>query len=146
MLLTRHARKRLVKRLARKNRLEVIYSRLWAFLDGSILIDVNEKVVIFTDGRKSLVGVRLPCERLSLEEIRKRVKTLKGTYTCVFWDSRVVRETTPVKFVSNLPEGTYCFYASREKRSLYIGSDEPILVLTIRPAKRRERSYLSPPP
>ena len=33
MLLTRHARERLIKRLAKRKRLDRIYSELWTFLD-----------------------------------------------------------------------------------------------------------------
>ncbi len=140
MLLTRHAEERLVKRLAKRRKLERVYSELWAFLDRSRRIDINERVVIFTDGRKSLVCARLDCERLSLEEIKERVEGLKGTYRCVFPDKRLVRETSPLKFLSEIPDGVYCFYFNREKRSLYIGSEEPLLAITLRPAKRNERA------
>ena len=140
MLLTRHAEERLIKRLAKRRRLERVYSALWEFLDRSRRIDVNERVVIFTDGRKSLVCARLDCERLPLEEIKKRVKNLRGTYRCVFLDKRLVKETSPPKFLLGIPDGEYCFYINREKRSLYIGSEEPLLVITLRPAKREERN------
>jgi len=139
MLLTRHAEERLVKRLAKRRRVDRVYSRLWDFLDRSKRIEVNEKIVIFTDGRKSLVCVRLPCERLSLEEIRDVVSGLKDRYRCVFWDGRAVRETIPKKFIEGISSGTYCFYLNREKRSLYLGSEEPLLAITFRPAKREER-------
>jgi len=128
-----------VKRLAKKRKLERVYSELWAFLDRSRRIYVNERVVIFTDGRKSLVCVKLDCERLPLEEIRKRVDSLEGTYRCVFPDKRLARETSPLKFLSEIPDGVYCFYINREKRSLYIGSEEPLLAITLRPAKKGER-------
>jgi hypothetical protein len=143
MLLTRHAKERLAKRLAKRRKLERIYSELWAFLDRSRRIDVNEKVVIFTDGRKSLVCARLECERLSLEEIRERVSGISGAYDCVFFDGRVFRHTRPEKFVQSLSEGKYCFYLNREKRSLYIGSEEPLLVITVRPARGGERNQAS---
>ncbi|WP_457742610.1 hypothetical protein [Thermococcus sp.] len=139
MLLTRHAEERLVKRLVKGRRLDRVYSRLWDFLDRSKRIEVNEKIVIFTDGRKSLVCVRLSCERLSLEEIRDVVSGLKDKYRCVFWDERAVKETSPKKFLEDVPSGRYCFYLNREKRSLYLGSEEPLLAITFRPAKRRER-------
>ncbi len=128
-----------MKRLAKKRKLERVYSELWAFLDRSRRIYVNERVVIFTDGRKSLVCVKLDCERLPLEEIRKRVDSLEGTYRCVFPDKRLARETSPLKFLSEIPDGVYCFYINREKRSLYIGSEEPLLAITLRPAKKGER-------
>ncbi|GAB6135145.1 hypothetical protein [Thermococcus prieurii] len=143
MLLTRHAEERLVKRLAKRRKLERVYSELWAFLDRSRRIDVNERVVIFTDGRKSLVCARLDCERLPLEEIKERVEGLKGTYRCVFSDKRLARETSPIKFLSEIPDGVYCFYINREKRSLYIGREEPLLAITLRPAKRREREKVN---
>ncbi len=143
MLLTRHARERLVKRLAKKRRLERVYSALWDFLDRSQRIDVNERVVIFTDGRRSLICARLECEMLSLEEIRDRVSWISQPYDCVFFDGRMTRHTLPRKFVESLPDGRYCFYMNREKRSLYIGSEEPLLVITIRPAKREERDQAS---
>ncbi|WP_099211275.1 hypothetical protein [Thermococcus henrietii] len=143
MLLTRHAEERLVKRLAKRRKLERVYSELWAFLDRSRRIDINERVVIFTDGRKSLVCARLDCERLRLDEIRERVKELKGTYRCVFPDKRLARETSSLKFLSEIPDGIYCFYLNREKRNLYIGSEEPLLAITLRPAKRREREKVN---
>lgn len=139
MLLTRHAEGRLVKRLAKRRKLEKVYSMLWDFLERSRRIEVSEKVFIFTDGRKSLVCVKLPCERLSLEEIKNAVSGLQDKYRCVFWDGRAVRETVPKKFVDGLPPGEYCFYLNREKRSLYVGSEEPLLAITFRPAKRGER-------
>ncbi|WP_297505014.1 hypothetical protein [Thermococcus sp.] len=143
MLLTRHARERLVKRLAKRRRLERIYAELWDFLDRSRRIEVNEKVVILTDGRKSLVCARLECEMLSLEEIRERVSGISEAYDCVFFDGRTARHTIPRKFVEGLPDGRYCFYMNREKKSLYIGREEPLLVITIRPAKREERDQAS---
>ncbi|ASA77868.1 hypothetical protein [Thermococcus sp. 5-4] len=143
MLLTRHARERLVKRLAKKRRLERIYAELWDFLDRSRKIDVNERVVILTDGRKSLVCARLECEMLPLEEIRERVSGISEAYDCVFFDGRTARHTLPRKFVEGLPNGRYCFYINREKKSLYIGGEEPLLVITIRPAKREERNQAS---
>lgn len=139
MLLTRHARERLIKRLAKRKKLERIYSELWAFIDRSRRIDVNERVVIFTDGRRSLVCVRLECEMLSLEEIGERVSGISEPYDCVFFDGRIAKHTVPRKFVEGLPDGRYCFYINREKKSLYIGSEEPLLAITIRPAKRSER-------
>ncbi|ASI98982.1 hypothetical protein [Thermococcus celer] len=143
MLLTRHARERVVKRLARKRKLERIYSVLWDFIDRSQRIEVNDGVVILTNGEKSLVCARLECERLSLEEIQERVSGISRTYDCVFLDGRRARSTVPRKFVEGIPEGEYCFYLNREKRSLYVGSEEPLLVITMRPAKERERVYAS---
>ncbi|ASJ09551.1 hypothetical protein A3L11_10030 [Thermococcus siculi] len=140
MLLTRHARERLVKRLAKRRKLERVYTELWDFLDRSRKIEVNERVVIFTDGTKSLVCARLDCERLSLNEIMERVGSIKGTYECVFFDERIAKETVPRKFLERIPDGTYCFYINREKRSLYVGSEPPLLVITLRPAKKSERN------
>ncbi len=140
MLLTRHARERLIKRLAKKRRLEHIYAELWDFLDRSRKIDVNERVVILTDGRKSLVCSRLDCEMLSLDEIRERVSDISRTYECVFFDGRLAKETVPRKFLELVPKGVYCFYLNREKRSLYIGSTPPLLAITLRPAKKSERN------
>lgn len=139
MLLTNHAMERLVKRLAKKRKIGRIYAHLWEFLDRSVRIDVKEGVVIFTDGKKSLVCVELECERLPKEEIRKRVEKLREAYRCVFLDGRIVRETVPLKFLSEIPDGTYCFYINREKKSLYVGSERPLLAITFRPAKKGER-------
>ena len=139
MLLTRHAKERLVKRLTKKRKLERIYAGLWNFLDRSAKVEVNESVVIFTDGRKSLVCAKLPYERLSLEGIKERVSSLSGTYECVFFGGRLARRTVPGKFIKSIPEGVYCFYLNREKRSLYIGSNVPLLAITIRPARGTER-------
>ncbi|AEK73935.1 hypothetical protein GQS_10210 [Thermococcus sp. 4557] len=139
MLLTRHAKERLVKRLAKRRKLERIYSELWAFIDRSWRIDVNERIIIFTDGRKSLVCSRLDCERLPLDEIKERVGGISRAYECVFLDGRTARETVPRKFLESVPDGEYCFYINREKRSLYIGSAPPLLAITLRPAKKSER-------
>ncbi|AMQ17671.1 hypothetical protein [Thermococcus peptonophilus] len=140
MLFTRHAKERLKKRLAKRGRLERIYSELWAFLDRSKRIDVNEKITIFTDGRKSLVCTRLDCERLQKSEILERVRDIMGSYECVYFDGRVAKVTRPEKFIEAVPDGEYCFYLNREKKSLYVGSEPPFLVITLRPAKREERS------
>ena len=140
MLLTRHAKDRLAKRLAKRKRFERIYSELWAFLDRSRRIDVNEKTTIFTDGRKTLVCVRLECERLQKSEILERARGVGGAYECVYFDGRIAKVTKPEKFLRLIPDGEYCFYMNGEKRSLYIGSEPPLLVITLRPAKREERS------
>ena len=139
MLLTKHAEERLVKRLSKKRKLERVYSELWSFLDRSSRIEVNEDVVILTDGRKSLVCARLECEMLTFDEIKRRVENLKGTYRCVFPDKRLVMETVPAKFLIRIPEGVYCFYLNMEKKSLYVGTGRPLLAITLRPAKRVER-------
>lgn len=144
MLLTRHAKERLIKRLAKRRKLMWVYSRLWEFLDRSVRVEINERVVIFTDGRKSLVCAKLECEKLSLEEIRRRVEDIKRPYECVFFDGRLARETLPKKFLELVPEGVYCFYLNREKRSLYIGSEPPLLAITFRPAKKGERDLAKP--
>ncbi|ANF21906.1 hypothetical protein [Thermococcus piezophilus] len=143
MLLTHHAKERLAKRLAKRRRLERIYEKLWDFLDRSRRIEVNERIVIFTDGRKSLICSRLDCERLTLEDIKERVDGISRPYECIFLDDKLVRETLPRKFLELIPEGKYCFYLNREKRSLYVGSEEPLLAITLRPAKREERGAKS---
>lgn len=143
MLLTHHAKERLAKRLAKRRRLERIYEKLWDFLDRSRRIEVNERIVIFTDGKKSLICSRLDCERLTLEDIKERVDGISRPYECIFLDDKLVRETLPRKFLELIPEGKYCFYLNREKRSLYVGSEEPLLVITLRPAKREERGAKS---
>ncbi|WP_456367974.1 hypothetical protein [Thermococcus sp.] len=140
MLLTRHARERLTKRLAKRRKLDRIYTKLWDFLDRSVRLVPKEGVVIFTDGKKSLVCIELPCERLSRREILGRVEGIRDSYECVFYDGRLVKLTTPKKFLGFIPEGTYCFYISRKKMSLYIGTRTPLLVITLRPAKKEERS------
>jgi hypothetical protein len=139
MLLTRHAKERLAKRLAKRRKLERIYTELWDFLDRSKRINVKDGIVIFTEGRKSLVCVELPCEKLSKGELLKLLGQLNEEYECVFSDERLVRRTTPTKFLKEIPEGRRCFYINRGKRSLYVGSEPPLLAITLRPAKRRER-------
>ena len=139
MLLTRHAKERLIKRLAKRRKPERVYSKLWEFLGRSVRVEINERVVIFTDGRKSLVCAKLECERLSLNEIKGRVHGIKRPYECVFFDGRLTRETVPGKFLKQVPDGVYCFYLNSEKKSLYIGSEPPLLAITFRPAKRSER-------
>ncbi|BAD85208.1 hypothetical protein, conserved [Thermococcus kodakarensis KOD1] len=140
MLLTYHAKERLKKRLAKRGRLERMYSELWVFLDRSKRIDVNEKITIFTDGRKALVCTRLDCERLQKSEILERVRGIMDSYECVYFDGRVAKVTRPEKFIETVPDGEYCFYLNGEKKSLYVGSEPPFLVITLRPAKREERS------
>ncbi len=144
MLLTRHAKERLIKRLAKRRKLMWVYSRLWDFLDRSVRVEINEGVVIFTDGGKSLVCAKLECERLSLEEIKSRVEGIKRPYECVFFDGRLARETVPKRFLELVPDGVYCLYINREKRSLYIGSEPPLLAITFRPAKKGERDSAKP--
>jgi hypothetical protein len=139
MLLTRHAKERLAKRLVKKRRLERIYSELWTFLDRCRRIEVNERTIILTDGRKSLVCVRLNCERLPKEEILERIKDIEEAYECVYPEGRKAKVTKPVKFLELVPEGEYCFYLNREKKSLYVGNEPPLLIITLRPAKRWER-------
>jgi len=116
-----------------------VYSKLWEFLDRSVRIRVNDEVVIFTDGRKSLVSVKLDCKMLSLGEIKSRVDGIKQPCKCVFSDGRLVKETIPLKFLELVPDGVYCFYINREKRSFYVGSKPPLLAITLRPAKKSER-------
>ena len=144
MLLTRHAKERLIKRLTKRRKPERVYSKLWEFLNRSVRVEINERVVIFTDGRKSLVCAKLDCERLSLEEIKRRVESIKRPYECVFFDGRLARETVPRKFLELVPDGVYCFYLNREKESLYIGSEPPLLAITFRPAKKSERDSAKP--
>ncbi len=139
MLLTRHAEKRLIKRLTKRRESKRVYSKLWEFLDRSVRIRVNDEVVIFTDGRKSLVSVKLDCKMLSLGEIKSRVDWIKQPCKCVFSDGRLVKETIPLKFLKLVPDGVYCFYINREKRSFYVGSKPPLLAITLRPAKKSER-------
>lgn len=139
MLLTRHAKERLRKRLTKRSGFGRAYSELWAFLDRSRKIEVNEKTVIFTDGRKSLVCVRLECERLPLKDILEFVKDVEEAYECVYFDGRLAKITKPEKFLKLVPDGEYCFYINREKKSLYVGSEPPFLAITFRPAKRSER-------
>ncbi|WP_297535371.1 hypothetical protein [Thermococcus sp.] len=140
MLLTKHARERIAKRLSKRRKFERIYESLWKFLDGAKRIEVKENVVIFTKGGKSLVCVKLPCERLTLGEIANLVRNVDGEYECVYPDGKIAMRTIPRKFLKLLPEGCYCFYLNREKRSLYVGSEEPLLAITLRPAKREERT------
>jgi len=143
MLLTNHAKERIIKRLSKSRRLERIYSALLDFLKGVEKIEVNDKIVIFTDKRKSLVCARLECKRLNKSEIIDEVKNIEETYECVFWgDEKIVKRTTPKKFLNEIPDGDFYFYINREKKVMYIGKEEPLLAITLRPAKRRERDYV----
>ncbi|AMM54388.1 hypothetical protein [Pyrococcus kukulkanii] len=139
MILTNHAKERISKRLVKKKKLDKIYSALFSFLKGAIRVEV-EDTVIFTDGKKTLVAVKLNDELLDLKEIAEKVRDIEDTYECVFWDKRLVKITKPRKFLCEIPLGKYYFYMNREKKSMYIGTQEPLLALTFRPAKRWERA------
>lgn len=142
MLLTNHARERIIKRLSKSRRHERIYSVLLDFLKGAEKIEVSDRIVIFTDKRKSLVCSRLECRKLNTAEIIKEVKNTEETYECVFWgDKKVAKKTTPKKFLNEIPNGNFYFYINREKKVIYVGEEEPLLAITFRPAKRKERGY-----
>ena len=141
MLLTNHAKQRIVKRLSKRRKLERVYSALLDFLKNAEKIEINEKIVIFTDKRKSLVCTRLDAEFLSFDEIMERVGDIDETYECVFWgEEKFAKVTTPKKFLEQIPEGRYYFYITKEKKVLYIGTESPLLAITLRPAKRKERA------
>ncbi|AEC51313.1 hypothetical protein PNA2_0397 [Pyrococcus sp. NA2] len=139
MLLTNHAKERIAKRLAKKRKIDRIYSTLFSFLRNSIRIEV-EDTILFTDGNKTLVATKLKGELLNLGDIMKRVKDIEESYECVFWDRKMVKITKPRKFLQEVPPGKYYFYMNGEKKVLYIGTQEPLLALTFRPAKRWERA------
>ena len=140
MLLTNHAKQRIVKRLSKRRKLERVYSALLDFIKNAERIEVNEKIVIFTDKKKSLVCTRLDAEFLSFNEIMERVRDINETYECTFWgEGKFAKVTTPKKFLEQIPEGRYYFYINKEKRVLYIGDEPPLLAITLRPAKRKER-------
>ncbi len=143
MLLTNHAKERIIKRLSKSRRYEKIYSTLLDFIKGAEKIEVNDKIVIFTDKRKSLVCSKLEWRKLPTEEIFEKVKDIEETYECVFWgDKKIAKKTTPRKFLKEIPDGTFYFYINREKRVIYVGEEEPLLAITLRPAKRKERDYV----
>lgn len=143
MLLTNHAKERIIKRLSKSRRYEKIYSALLDFLRGAEKIEVNDKIVIFTDKRKSLVCSKLEWRKLPTAEIFEKVKDIEETYECVFWgDKKVAKKTTPRKFLNEIPNDSFYFYINREKRVIYVGKEEPLLVITFRPAKRKERDYV----
>lgn len=139
MLLTRHAKERLVKRLVKRRRPEKIYDALWHFLDRARIIELKKGVFAFTDGRKTLVCTTLECERLSWEEILERVSKIEEAYECVFYDGKLFSFTKPSKFLEAIPPGEYCLYVNKEKRVFYIGSPPPYLAITFRPARKTER-------
>ncbi|CAB49278.1 hypothetical protein [Pyrococcus abyssi] len=139
MLLTNHAKERIAKRLAKRKKIDRIYSALFSFLKNSIRIEV-EGTILFTDGSKTLVATRLNGEYLDLKDIIGRVKDIEENYECVFWDRRIVKITKPGKFLQDVSPGKYYFYINKEKKTLYIGTQEPLLALTFRPAKRWERA------
>ncbi|AIF69472.1 hypothetical protein PAP_05330 [Palaeococcus pacificus DY20341] len=145
MLLTNHAKERIAKRLSKRRKLDRIYSSLWAFLEKAHEIKVNEKVSIFTDKRKSLVCVKLNSKILTLEELKEEVSKINDAYECVFFgDEKFAKITLPKKFLSEIEDGVYHFYISKEKKALYIGEVPPFLVITLRPAKRHERGMERP--
>ncbi|AFK23291.1 hypothetical protein [Pyrococcus sp. ST04] len=139
MLLTKHAKERIIKRLSKKRDIRSVYSALFSFLSNCVRINV-EDTILFTDGRKTAVATRLECKKLSIEEIKKIVKEINAVYECIFLDEKTVRITRPSKFLEGIPQGEYCFYINKEKKVMYIGSEEPLLILTLRPAKKWERA------
>ncbi|ADT84026.1 hypothetical protein [Thermococcus barophilus] len=140
MLLTNHAKQRIIKRLSKRRKLERVYSALLDFLKNAERIEVNEKIIIFTDKRKSLVCTKLDAEFLGFNEIMKKVGDINETYECVFWgEEKFAKVTIPKKFLEHIPEGKYYFYINKEKKALYIGDEPPLLAITLRPAKRKER-------
>ncbi|WP_324736171.1 hypothetical protein VFC49_03390 [Thermococcus sp. SY098] len=141
MLLTNHAKQRIVKRLSKRRKLERVYSALLDFLKNAERIEINEKITIFTDKRKSLVCTKLNAELLDFNEVLKRAKGINEAYECVFWGKeKFAKVTTPKKFLKQIPEGRYYFYINKEKKVLYIGDEPPLLAITFRPARRKERT------
>ena len=141
MLLTNHAKQRIIKRLSKRKKPERIYSALLDFLKNAERVEINEKIVIFTDKRKSLVCTKLDAELLNLDEIMKKIENIEGTYECVFWgNEKFIKVTTPRRFLEQVPRGKYYFYINEDKKALYIGEEPPLLVITLRPAKREERT------
>ncbi|AHF80501.1 hypothetical protein [Thermococcus paralvinellae] len=140
MLLTNHAKQRIVKRLSKRRKLERVYSALLDFLKNAERIEINEKIVIFTDKRKSLVCTKLDAELLNFNKIMERMEDINETYECVFWGKeKFIKVTTPQKFLEQVSKGKYYFYINKEKKVLYIGDEPPLLAITLRPAKRKER-------
>lgn len=143
MLLTNHAKERIIKRLSKSRKCEKIYSALLNFLNEAEKIEVNNRILIFTDKRKSLVCSKLEGKKLSVSEIFEEVKNIDDAYECVFWgEKKVAKKTTPRKFLSEIPNGIFYFYINREKKVIYVGEEEPLLAITFRPAKKRERDYV----
>lgn len=141
MLLTNHARERVIKRLSKKRRTGAIYGTLDAFLKSSKRLEAGS-TIIFTDGEKSLVCVPLKGELVEKEEILKRVKDINWEYECVLnVDGLSGGRKKPSNFVEKIEDGRYHFYINREKRVLYIGIKEPLLAITLRPAKKHERTF-----
>jgi len=141
MLLTDHAKERVIKRLSKNRKLNRVYSSLFKFLRNAEKMQIHENVFAFTDGRKSLVCVPLRGAKLTVGEIREEVKEIGEAYECVFWDEGgFAKLTGPHRFLSEIPEGNYYFYINRRKKVLYIGKEPPLLAITLRPAKRKERT------
>lgn len=141
MLLTNHAKQRIIKRLSKRRKPERVFSALLDFLKNAEKIEINEKIVILTDKRKSLVCTKLDAELLSLDEIMEKVGDINETYECVFWGKeKFIKVTTPQKFLEQVSKGKYYFYINKEKKALYIGEEPPLLAITLRPAKREERT------
>lgn len=140
MLLTNHAKERIIKRLSKRRRLDLVYSSILKFLESANEIKINEKIIIFTDGKKSLVCTKLPSKILTKNEAEK-IKKIEDSYECIFWGKeRFARVTTPKKFLNSITEEGFYFYLNQEKKVLYIGSTQPLLAITLRPAKKEERN------
>ena len=86
---------RIIKRLSKSRRHKRIYSALLDFLKGAEKIEVSDRIVIFTDKRKSLVCSRLECRKLNTAEIVKEVKNTEETYECVFWGIKRLQRKLP---------------------------------------------------
>ncbi|NJE25072.1 hypothetical protein E3E22_00195 [Thermococcus sp. MV5] len=142
MLLTNHAKERIIKRLSKRRKLELVYSSLLKFLESANEIRINEKIIIFTDGKKSLVCTRLPYKILTKNETEK-IKKIEDSYECIFWGKeKFVRITTPKKFLNIITEEGFHFYLNKEKKVFYVGTTEPLLAITFRPAKKDERNFV----
>ncbi len=151
VLLTYHAKEQIVKRLAKKRCLEIIYEAIWKFLKEAKPIDNERKVFILTNGTKSAVCCKLESELLSLSEISGKILEIEDRYECVFFEGvaqdakRLVMVATPKEFLDKLNAKRtekYYFFIRKDKKVLYIGKKKPLLIITFRPARRWERRFL----
>ncbi|RLF64197.1 MAG: hypothetical protein DRN30_05685 [Thermoplasmata archaeon] len=148
IILTHHARQRVIKRLIKRKNPPVtkIYESIRDFLKGARAIEIpygRGKNILFTDGEYTLVcAVLKNVKKLSKKEILEEVKGFPfyrlEAHILDFVGEYVKKQV--IKHLETIPEGEYWFFMNIEKDILYVGHEEPLLAVTFRPAKSWERT------
>ncbi|RLF66323.1 MAG: hypothetical protein DRN26_04155 [Thermoplasmata archaeon] len=148
VILTHHARQRVLKRLLKKKNPPVseIYDSLRNFLRDARIIEIPHgrgKNVLFTNGEYTLVcAVLKNVRKLSKVDILKEVRNFPfyrlEAHILDFVGEYVKRQI--IKHIESIPDGEYWFFMNVEKDVLYVGREEPLLAVTFRPARSWERT------